>query len=117
MTDSDSDSDCSNCDDSFDLFNEIGGNEFAFEPEYSAEEVKERLRAHDEVDTDDDLSTAEDDEEVEGWCTCKQCVDMQSAAERLCCQSIAGTIGRKFDSEKCISVTVAFQDVCLNKKY
>ena len=53
MTDSESDSDCSNCDDSFDLFNEIGGNGFAFEPEYSAEEVKERLRAHDEVVTDD----------------------------------------------------------------
>ena len=53
--DSDTDSD-SNPDDSFDFFNEIGGNGFAFEPEYSANEVEERLRAHDEVSSDDDAN-------------------------------------------------------------
>ena len=51
----------------------------------------------------------------DGWCTCEQCVQMENAAERVCCQSIAGIIGRKFDSKKCITLTVAFQEVCLSR--
>ena len=40
---------------------------------------------------------------------------MENAAERVCCQSLAGIIGGKFGSEKYITSTVAFQEVCLSR--
>ena len=112
---SESDSDISNADDFFDIFSETGSNGFAFEPEYSADEVEERLQTHgEEVSSDEDAVSIEVPGE-DGWCTCEQCVQMENAAERVCCQSIAGIIGRKFDSKKCITLTVAFQEVCLSR--
>ena len=57
--DSESDSDVSNADDFFDIFSETGGNGFAFEPEYSAVEVEERLRAHSEA-SEVEISSDED---------------------------------------------------------
>ena len=90
-------------------------NGFAFEPEYTAEEVEERLRVDGEEVSSDDDSISIDVSEEDGWCTCEQCVYMENATERVCCQSISGTIGRKFDSQNCITLTVAFQDVCLNR--
>ena len=114
-SDSDSGSNSSDSNGPFHFFNEIGENGFAFEPEYSAEEVNERLRTLGDVDTDADLNTAENQKEEGSWCICEQCVDMENSAERVCCQSIGDTIGRKFDCKKCISMTPAFQDVCLNR--
>ena len=117
--DSESDSDVSNADDFFDIFSETGGNGFAFEPEYSAVEVEERLRAHSEASEveirSDEDAVSTDVPEEDDWCTCEQCVHMENLAERVCCQSIAGVIGRKFDSQKCIISTVAFQEVCLSR--
>ena len=50
------------------------------------------------------------------WRTCENCVHMQNIPERLCCQSTSEVIiGGKIDTKKCISLTDAFHDVCLNK--
>ena len=113
-SESESDSNISDTDDFFDVFSETG-NGFAFEPEYSAAEVEVRLR-----DRANDMSSDEDGgsdgSPGEGeWCTCEQCVHMDNQAERVCCQSIAGIIGRKFGSQKCVALTVAFEEVCLGR--
>ena len=114
-SESESGSSISDVDDFSDIFGETG-NGFAYEPEYSAAEVEERLRerGEDMNSSDDDVAPNDSPGEDE-WCTCEQCVQMENPAERVCCQSIAGIIGRKFDSQKCVALTVAFQEVCLSR--
>ena len=80
-----------------------GDNAFAFEPEYSASEVDERLRAYQEEDDSDDENNPSVELE-DGWCTCEKCVHMENPAERVCCRSFANMIGEKFGTEKCIAM-------------
>ena len=51
----------------------------------------------------------------DNWCTCENCVPIPNIPERLRCQSTSEIIGGKIDNKKCISLTDAFHDVCLNK--
>ena len=100
-------------------FNETymsGSNAFAFEPEYTEEEVQERLMQHfsqnesDAIVHSDDESACEDGE----WCNCEHCVIMPNDFEQVCCIVNSSIIGNKFGVEKCIAHTIAFRDVCLN---
>ena len=106
----------SDTDDVFDdILNRNESNAFAFEPEYSASEVDARQLASQEVDSsDDDSGETSTDELEDGWCTCEKCLHMEQAVDRVCCRSLFDTTGNKFGSEKCITSTAAFQDVCLN---
>ena len=107
--------DSDNADDFFDdIFTQSGDNAFAFEPEYTESEVDERLRAYPEFDDIDDENNSSVELE-DGWCTCGKCVHMDNPDERVCCRSFNEIIGDKFGTEKCIAMTTAFRDVCLNK--
>ena len=100
-----------------DFLDNKGSNAFAFEPEYPEHGIEERLTAYlreRENDGGDEPLIIEQSDE--NWCTCENCVPMPNIRGRLCCQSTSEEIiGGKIDNKKCISLTDAFHDVCLNK--
>ena len=100
-----------------DFLDNKGSNAFAFEPEYPEHEIEERLTAYlreREHDGGDEPLIIEQSDE--NWCTCENCVHVPNIPERLCFQSTSEEIiGGKIDNKKCISLTDAFHDVCLNK--
>ena len=99
---------------SSDILNESESIGFAFEPEYPASEVDARLLASQDNESSDDDTDEHDNAGDENWCSCENCVHMEVAMENVCCRSFSDTIGNKFGIQKCITLTAAFRDVCLN---
>ena len=93
-----------------------GDNAFAFEPEYPEHEVDERLRVYLQVkeggDGNEPLVIADPGDD---WCRCENCIQMTNIPERICCKASSEIIADKVESQKCISLTDGFRDVCLNR--
>ena len=116
---SSSESGASDEDSDFEEIYENPSNAFSFEPEYTEEEVQERLTQHfsqpgEEVIDFEPHSEAGSPGENDERCNCDHCVEMANDFEQVCCQANTSIIGNKFGVEKCIAQTVAFSDVCLN---
>ena len=118
MMSSTSESSGSDDDGDFDETCMSGTTAFAFEPEYTEDEIQQRLLDHQsqtESDTIDfvihsDSSASEDGQP----CNCEHCAEMENEFEQVCCRANSALIGDKFNTEKCIAQTIAFRDVCLN---
>lgn len=90
---------------------------FAFEPEYSEDEIEKRLREYLQEKGDNNRDNEENisiKNTNEGLCKCGSCVVMQNAFEQVCCKS-SEIIQEKIGDNDCITKTEGFQVVCLNK--
>ncbi|XP_031565199.1 P2X purinoceptor 7-like [Actinia tenebrosa] len=89
---------------------------YQFEPEIaSGEEDNTQDESMSEESEQEELANEERRQGIDKWCTCQQCVVMETADMCLCCNELES---RKYDNTQdstCITTSEGFQCVCLNR--
>ena len=92
-------------------FDDEGIKPFLFEPMYTEEEIEERIRGHECGEGLMDRNTGSGEKP----CTCDSCVAIQIEEETLCCNDALKARLEKFNGKKCVTETLPFGLVCLEK--